>query len=484
MKNVLLSVLMFTTLAAFGQTARKFTVNLTADGKAKIDAYLPEKPTGRAVVGCPGGGYSHLSMQNEGHDWAGYFNGQGIAYFVLTYRMPNGDRTVPVGDAQRAIRTVRDSAQSWGVNPCDVGIMGFSAGGHLASTVSTHSEFAERPDFSILFYPVISMNERESHKGSCVGFLGADGQKDERLVRQFSNQNAVVRHLTPPAIILTANDDRVVPPVTNGVAYYSAMRRAGNDCALYVYPSGGHGFGFRSTFKYHDQMLNDLTTWLHHLKAPKPGAIRVACIGNSITDGFGIEMATQLGYPAQLQQLLGSDYQVRNFGVSSRTMLNKGDYPYMNEQAWRDALAFHPDIVIIKLGTNDSKPENWQYGADFESDLVQMVTALRPDLAAVSKSGKAKKQRKSAKTAAAPAPQVFLCTPIPAFKPTWNINDSVISNAIIPIQQRVAKKYGLRVVDLHTLYANDGDKMLRDGIHPDAKGARRMAEIIADEIKK
>ena len=151
--------------------AKKFTVNITPDGSSNMVAYLPVAPSGRAVVDCPGGGYSHLSMQNEGHDWAEWFNRQGIAYFVLTYRMPNGDREIPMSDARTAIRTVRDSAEVWGINPRDVGIMGFSAGGHLASTVSTHSELAERPDFSILFYPVISMNERETHKGSCVGFL-------------------------------------------------------------------------------------------------------------------------------------------------------------------------------------------------------------------------------------------------------------------------------------------------------------------------
>ena len=445
------------------QTARKITVNLTDDGKANIVGYLPVQPTGKAVVGCPGGGYSGLSLQNEGHDWADYFNRQGIAYFVLTYRMPHGDRTIPVGDAQKSIRVVRDSADVWGINPYDVGIMGFSAGGHLASTISTHSEFAERPDFSILFYPVISMNEKETHKGSCVNFLGSEGQKDQQLVKLYSNQHAVRRHLTPPAIILTANDDRTVPPETNGVAYYTAMRKQGNDCALYIYPTGGHGFGFKSTFTYHDQMLNDLTTWLQRHQGPKKNAVRVACIGNSITDGFGIDMATQQGYPARLQRLLGNGYHVKNFGVSGRTMLNKGDLPYQNELAWRDALAFRPDIVIIKLGTNDSKPENWQYNKGFTDDLQLMVDAL-----------KANKNN----------PRIILCTPIPAFKPTWNINDSVIVNGITPIINKVAKKNKLQVIDLHTLYAHDGDKMLNDAIHPDAKGALRMAEIIAKALKE
>jgi len=258
--------------AAQAQTARTININITPDGRANMVGYLPEQPTGRAIVDCPGGGYQHLAIQHEGHDWAEWFNRQGIAFFVLTYRMPQGDRTIPVGDAQQAIRTVRDSAAVWGINPYDVGIMAFSAGGHLASSVSTHSEFDCRPNFSILFYPVISMNERESHKGSCENFLGKEGMKDKQLVEEWSNQNAVRSQETPPAIILTATDDGAVPVLTNAIAYYTAMNRAGIACSLYVYPSGGHGFGFRSTWPYHDQMLCDLQMWLQTLKAPRQDA--------------------------------------------------------------------------------------------------------------------------------------------------------------------------------------------------------------------
>ena len=203
-RNLTLLLLSALALGLSAQTARTFTVNITPDGESRMQAFLPQQPTGRAVVALPGGGYSHLAMEHEGTDWAPYFNEQGIALFVLKYRMPKGDRTIPMGDAQQAIRTVRDSAQVWSVNPLDVGIMGSSAGGHLASAVSTHSEFDCRPNFSILFYPVISMNQRESHRGSCVGFLGEEGSKDEQLVKEWSSQNAVRSHLTPPAIILTA----------------------------------------------------------------------------------------------------------------------------------------------------------------------------------------------------------------------------------------------------------------------------------------
>ncbi len=465
------------------QTARTFTLNLTDDGKAQMVCFLPQNPSGKAIVGVPGGGYSMLSNTHEGTQASGWMNQQGIAYFVVNYRLPEGDRTKPISDVEQGIRIVRDSAQLWGVNPHDVGIMGFSAGGHLSSVISTHAAFDVRPDFTILFYPVISMDERVSHIWSCRNFLG-DDQKNPDIVRDFSTMNAVRRHLTPPALIVSASDDRLVPFVTNGLEYYKAMRNAGNECAMYIYPTGDHGFGFGPWFKYHDQMLNDLGNWLKARQTPKADAIRVACIGNSITEGFGIDMCGAYGYPAELQKLLGSDYWVKNFGVSSRTMLNKGDYPYMNELAWQDEQAFKPDVVLIKLGTNDSKPENWQYGAEFRQDLEQMILTLRPDLAQpVGK--KAKKAKKAKNAVPQPVkPQIYLCTPIPAFKPTWNISDKVITDEIIPIQQEVAQKYGLQVIDLHTLYANDGDKMLKDGIHPDGKGAHRLAEIIANELKK
>ena len=479
MKRLLLFAMLLASASFLtAQTARKFTVNITSDGNANMVAYLPEQPSGRAVVDCPGGGYSHLAIQNEGHDWAKFFNEQGIAFFVLTYRMPKGDREVPMSDGRTALRTVRDSAEAWGINPRDVGIMGFSAGGHLASTMSTHNEWAERPDFSILFYPVVSMNERDSHKGSCVNFLGKEGQKDAQLVKSYSNFNAVRRHLTPPAIILLANDDRAVPPVTNGIAYYSAMRRAGNECALFIYPEGGHGFGINPKFKYHDQMLSDLSNWLKEHKAVKKNAIRVACIGNSITDGMGIDMASSKGYPAQLQGMLGSGYDVRNFGVSARTMLNKGDHPYMKELAWKDAQAFDPDIVVIKLGTNDSKDYNWNaHKAEFESDYQAMIDTLWPLQPVLNKKGKPTKKMKRADR-----PRIYLCTPVKAFRDQWGITDSVIVNEVIPAIHRVAERNGLPVIDLHPVITDRAD-MTGDMIHPNEKGAAKMAKTIAEQLK-
>ena len=463
-KMFIFSVLMLCSLSALAQsTARKFVLKNSADGQSELTCYLPQNPSGRAVVDCPGGGYSHLAMDHEGHQWAEYFNRQGIAFFVLKYRMPKGDRNIPLSDAYQAMRTVRDSAAVWHINKEDVGIMGFSAGGHLASSVSTHAEYDARPDFSILFYPVISMDERITHKGSCVNFLGEERKTNPQLVKEWSNDKAVRRHLTPRAIILMSSDDEVVPPVTNGVAYYSAMRNEGNECTMHVYPTCGHGWGFSPGIPFHEQMLNDLTSWLNHFQGPKEDAVRVACIGNSITDGHGIGMAPVKGYPAVLQKKLGEGYLVKNFGVSARTMMNKGDLPYMNELAWRDAKAFNPNIVVIKLGTNDSKTHNWVHGADeFRQSMQAMIDTLK---------------------ALPSKPKIYLCSPIPAFKDSWTINDSVIVNGEMPIIKKLAKKNKCQFIDLHTSYTY-GDMMLNDGIHPNAKGAAKMADIIFDAIEK
>ena len=248
--------------ATHGKTARQFTLNLTDDGKAQMVCFLPETHNGKAIVGIPGGGYSMLSNTHEGtlaHDW---LNEQGIAYFVVNYRLPNGDRTIPVGDVEKGFSIVRDSAQLWGINPEKIGIMGFSAGGHLSSVISTHSAPAVRPNFTILFYPVISMDENVSHKWSCRNFLGEEGQKDTALVHDFSTQNAVKKGETPPAIIFMSSDDALVPPLTNGLEYYKAMREAGNECAMMIYPDGGHGYGFGPWFKYREAMLATLGKWL------------------------------------------------------------------------------------------------------------------------------------------------------------------------------------------------------------------------------
>lgn len=259
MKHLLTCLLFFAATAMHAQST-PLVFPLTADSAARVQVFLPARPSGRAVVACPGGGYSHLAMQHEGTDWAPFFNDLGITYAVLTYRMPKGDRTIPMSDAEAAIRLVRDHAAEWHVNAGDVGIMGSSAGGHLASTIAIHADSTARPNFQILFYPVISMDEHVTHKGSVAGFLG-QARSDTALVAQYSNERQV-NASTPRAIIMLSSDDHAVPPLTNGVAYYRALVECQVPATLHCYPVGGHGWGFRSTFKYHQQMLQELKAWL------------------------------------------------------------------------------------------------------------------------------------------------------------------------------------------------------------------------------
>ena len=416
----------------------------------------PELATGRAVVACPGGGYSGLAVNHEGYDWAPYFNKQGIALIVLKYRMPKGDRTLPISDAEAAMKMVRDSADVWNLNPNDIGIMGSSAGGHLASTIATHAPEALRPNFQILFYPVITMDKSFTHMGSHDNLLGKDASAD--LEKEFSNEKQVTKE-TPRAFIVYSDDDKVVPPA-NGVNYYLALNKKGVPSVLQIYPTGGHGWGIREDFLYKSEMQNELTSWLRSFKAPRKDAVRVACIGNSITFGAGIKNRSRDSYPSVLARMLGDNYWVKNFGVSARTMLNKGDHPYMNEPAYKNALAFNPNIVVIKLGTNDSKSFNWKYKADFMKDAQNMINAFK---------------------GLPSQPKIYLCYPSKAYLTGDGINDDIISKEIIPMIKKLAKKNDLSVIDLHT--AMDGmPELFPDRIHPNEKGAQVMAKAVYQSI--
>ena len=232
--------------------------------KPSIRVFLPDasKATGRAVVCCPGGGYSHLATDHEGYDWASFFNDRGIALIVLKYRMPHANTDVPISDAKEALRVVRENAEKWNINPKKVGIMGSSAGGHLATTVATHSDTLTAPAFQILFYPVVTFDYKYTPKGSRHGLIGE--QATQELVDLYSNEKQVTAN-TPPAIMLLSDDDRVVPS-QNSVNYYLALKRHGIKAAMHIYPSGGHGWGCRENFKYHNEMLADLSAWLETIK--------------------------------------------------------------------------------------------------------------------------------------------------------------------------------------------------------------------------
>jgi acetyl esterase/lipase len=236
--------------------------------KAELTVYLPDakKATGRAVVCCPGGGYTHLAMDHEGHQWASFFNNQGIALIVLKYRMPHGDRFVPISDAEEAMKTVRRNAAAWHINPADVGIMGFSAGGHLASTIATHSTGDAAPNFQILFYPVITMDPGYTHKGSRDNFLGTfgEGKKDQKEMKKLEadySNDLQVNRTTSRAFLALSDDDKAVP-AANGFNYYQQLYKHDVPASIHIYPTGGHGWGYRESFAFHYNVIFELKAWL------------------------------------------------------------------------------------------------------------------------------------------------------------------------------------------------------------------------------
>jgi len=227
--------------------------------KPTLTIYLPEaeKAGGAAVVICPGGGYGHLAMDHEGHQIAQWLNSLGVAGFICDYRHRGKGygHPAPLEDAQRAVRTVRARAAEWKIDPAKIGVMGFSAGGHLASTAGTHFDAGKpddpdpiqrvscRPDFMILCYPVIMFDEPLSHRGSQKNLLGADAPAE--LVRSLSNEKQVTPE-TPPTFLFHTNEDKGVP-AENSVQFYLALRRAGVPAEMHIYQNGRHGLGLAAS---------------------------------------------------------------------------------------------------------------------------------------------------------------------------------------------------------------------------------------------
>ncbi len=242
-----------------------------------VTVHHAKKPNGAAIVICPGGGYGGLVTGAEGHGIAQWLNRHGIAGVVLEYRMPKGRSMVPLLDAQRAIRTVRANTKAWNIDANRVGIMGFSAGGHLASTAGTHFDAGSatavdlverqscRPDFMVLVYPVITMGAK-GHGGSRNNLLGKDA--DAKLVEMFSNEKQV-NAKTPPAFLAHAKDDGPVPP-ENSRMFYDALRNHKVPADYLELPSGGHGLnGYKGPMW--DAWQTRSLTWLAEMKfVPKP----------------------------------------------------------------------------------------------------------------------------------------------------------------------------------------------------------------------
>lgn len=235
----------------------------TAADKPTLTAYKPERPNGTAVVVCPGGGYGFLADDHEGKQVADWLNRHGVTAFVLKYRIVTKERPgplmeAPLLDARRAVRTVRAKAKDYGIDPNKVGIWGFSAGGHLASTAATHfdngllkdgdeiDKQSSRPDFAILAYPVVTMEDGVTHGGSKRNLLG--DKPDPKLVELYSNEKQVTKD-TPPVFIFHTSADAAVLP-ENAVRFYLACKRAKVPVEMHVYEKGRHGVGLGTDPKW------------------------------------------------------------------------------------------------------------------------------------------------------------------------------------------------------------------------------------------
>jgi len=233
--------------------------------------FQPPKSNGTAVVVCPGGAYSGLAIDHEGQDVAKTLNEWGVTAFVLKYRLPSDetmeDKSIgPLQDAERAMQIVREHANLWNIDPQKVGVMGFSAGGHLAASLSTRyreqlidnpKRTSFRPDFSVLVYPVISFTDSLTHMGSRNRLIGKKPSAD-RIKRHSNELN--VDEKTPPAFLVHARDDMAVP-IGNTMAYYGALRDQGIPSAVRIFEKGGHGFGMHNQMETGDWMA-DLRNWL------------------------------------------------------------------------------------------------------------------------------------------------------------------------------------------------------------------------------
>ncbi len=219
--------------------------------------YKAQEPNGLAVLGLPGGGYAMLSKSHEAHDFNTFYNSIGVTYAVLEYRLPNAHKDIPLSDVHKSINILKGMAQELGFTK--LGIQGCSAGGHLASTAATHYTAETRPDFQILFYPVITMDKSFTHISSHDLLLGENASEEDEIL--FSNEKQVTSD-TPPAFILHCSDDNLVP-VENSIRYYQTLVANKVSATLHIYPRGGHGWGAGNFFAYKAQWTSELERWLN-----------------------------------------------------------------------------------------------------------------------------------------------------------------------------------------------------------------------------
>lgn len=235
--------------------------NLPLSGDTpELYVHLPQhtQQSVKAVVICGGGGFNQVNLDHEGHQFAEWLNTKGIAGIVLKYRLPKGDKTITEKDLRQAIKIVRERADEWNIDNHHIGAAGFSIGGHAVSLVATKEEKESKLNFTMFFYSVISMSDRLTHKASREKLLGSNLSKED--IKNYSSEN-FISVSTPKALIMASDDDSVVSPL-NGVIYYEMLKEFNIPASLYIFPTGGHAWGMKKEFKYHNEMLSLIEAWL------------------------------------------------------------------------------------------------------------------------------------------------------------------------------------------------------------------------------
>ena len=465
-----------------------------------LTLYLPDpaKATGTAVIICPGGGYSILATSHEGHDMAKKFNEAGITAFVLKYRLPRKEmmtdkRIGPLQDAQRAIQLVRENAKQWNVNPSKIGILGSSAGGHLASTAGTHFEktyldnpnnISLRPDFMILNYPVISFSDSLTHQGSRLNLIGnADvavkgskkfqelGMSKEDVVL-FSNELQVTPK-TPPTFITAPLTDNVVP-VGNTFAFVAALQQNKVPVETFIYENGPHGFGmYNPTAK--EQWIDACLRWIKrnfepnldwanlkrfdndnkNFAKPVNTENRIVFMGNSITEGW-----------SRLDPNFWKDKPYVNRGISGQTT------PQMLLRFKQDVIDLKPKVVVILAGTNDIAGNTGPMTLEQSRDNIIAMAQL----------------------AKANGIKVVLSSVIPAFDFPWRPGLEPAPK-IVALNQMIKAYCDVNKIvylDYHTAMKDERNGLKKelgyDGVHPNEAGYKVMAPLaekaIAEALKR
>lgn len=335
-----------------------------------------ELATGAAVVICPGGGYGALAFDHEGHQVARWFNTIGVTGVVLKYRLgPRYHHPAPLSDSQRAVRYVRAHAAEWGLDPQRIGVMGFSAGGHLASTLSTHFDAGQpdaadpidrqscRPDFSILAYPVISLRSEFGHRGSVRNLLGEN--PDPELLQNLSNETQVTPQTPPTFLFHTAEDPGV--PVMNSLVYYEALVKHGVRAELHVYQNGPHGVGLAPGDPVLFTWKERLHDWLR-TNGFLTAAQRAEVTGEVLWEGQPLRWGMIALYPDR-----GGNVQQEATLPVAFSMVSRGKFSI---PAWRGAVVGRCRVQVVTLGDVQPLPtiENSRPLVTIDSGLVVEVT--------------------------------------------------------------------------------------------------------------